>query len=63
MSHLRRVLVNRVIAPVPSGGGEVSAGVMDLPAWRRFALVAVVGALVLSFDFGSRLLLTNDDTR
>jgi len=36
---------------------------MDLPAWRRFALVAVVGALVLSFDFGSRLLLTNDDTR
>jgi 4-amino-4-deoxy-L-arabinose transferase-like glycosyltransferase len=31
--------------------------------WGRFALVAVVGALVLSFNFGSRLLLTNDDTR
>ena len=29
----------------------------------RFALVAVVGAAVLSFNFGSRLLLTNDDTR
>jgi 4-amino-4-deoxy-L-arabinose transferase-like glycosyltransferase len=36
---------------------------MDSPAWRRFALVAVLGALVLSFNFGSRLLLTNDDTR
>jgi 4-amino-4-deoxy-L-arabinose transferase-like glycosyltransferase len=36
---------------------------MDSRAWRRFALVAVVGALVLSFNFGSRLLLTNDDTR
>jgi 4-amino-4-deoxy-L-arabinose transferase-like glycosyltransferase len=36
---------------------------MDLPAWWRFALVAIVGALVLSFNFGSRLLLTNDDTR
>lgn len=43
--------------------GEVSAGVTGSPAWRRFALVAVVGALVLSFDVGSRLLLTNDDTR
>lgn len=42
--------------------GEVSAGVTGSPAWR-FALVAVVGALVLSFDVGSRLLLTNDDTR
>jgi 4-amino-4-deoxy-L-arabinose transferase-like glycosyltransferase len=31
--------------------------------WGRFVLVAVVGALVLSFNFGSRLLLTNDDTR
>src|SRR3989454_12095577 len=31
--------------------------------WGRFALVAVVGTLVLSFNFGSRLLLTNDDTR
>jgi 4-amino-4-deoxy-L-arabinose transferase-like glycosyltransferase len=29
----------------------------------RFALVAVVGVAVLSFNFGSRLLLTNDDTR
>jgi 4-amino-4-deoxy-L-arabinose transferase-like glycosyltransferase len=29
----------------------------------RLALVAVVGAAVLSFNFGSRLLLTNDDTR
>jgi 4-amino-4-deoxy-L-arabinose transferase-like glycosyltransferase len=29
----------------------------------RFALVAVVAAAVLSFNFGSRLLLTNDDTR
>jgi 4-amino-4-deoxy-L-arabinose transferase-like glycosyltransferase len=36
---------------------------MDLSGRRRFALVAVVGALVLSFNFGSRLLLTNDDTR
>jgi 4-amino-4-deoxy-L-arabinose transferase-like glycosyltransferase len=35
----------------------------DSPAWRRFALVAVAGALVLSFNFGSRLLLTNDDAR
>ena len=43
--------------------GEVSAGVTGLPAWWRFALVAVVGALVLSFNVGSRLLLTNDDTR
>ena len=32
-------------------------------AWRRFALVAVASALVLSFNFGSRLLLTNDDAR
>jgi 4-amino-4-deoxy-L-arabinose transferase-like glycosyltransferase len=31
-------------------------------SWQ-FALVAVVGAMVLSFNFGSRLLLTNDDTR
>ncbi|HEV2057558.1 MAG TPA: glycosyltransferase family 39 protein [Methylomirabilota bacterium] len=31
-------------------------------SWQ-FALVAVVGAVVLSFNFGSRLLLTNDDTR
>src|SRR5260370_18727638 len=29
----------------------------------RLMLVAVVGAAVLSFNFGSRLLLTNDDTR
>src|ERR1700687_425477 len=29
----------------------------------RLMLVAVVGAVVLSFNFGSRLLLTNDDTR
>ena len=29
----------------------------------RFALVAVVAAAVLSFNLGSRLLLTNDDTR
>jgi 4-amino-4-deoxy-L-arabinose transferase-like glycosyltransferase len=29
----------------------------------RFAVVAVLGAVVLSFNFGSRLLLTNDDTR
>jgi 4-amino-4-deoxy-L-arabinose transferase-like glycosyltransferase len=31
--------------------------------WGRFALVAVSGAMVLSFNFGARLLLTNDDTR
>jgi 4-amino-4-deoxy-L-arabinose transferase-like glycosyltransferase len=31
-------------------------------SWQ-FALVAVVGVMVLSFNFGSRLLLTNDDTR
>ncbi len=43
--------------------GEVSAGVTRSPAWWRFALVAAVGALVLSFAVGSRLLLTNDDTR
>lgn len=29
----------------------------------RLALVAVAGAAALSFNFGSRLLLTNDDTR
>src|SRR5215470_12216230 len=29
----------------------------------RFALVAAVAALLLSFNFGSRGLLTNDDTR
>jgi 4-amino-4-deoxy-L-arabinose transferase-like glycosyltransferase len=29
----------------------------------RFALVAAVATVVLSFNFGSRLLLTNDDTR
>src|SRR5215510_3598415 len=29
----------------------------------RFAFVAVVATAVLSFNFGSRLLLTNDDTR
>jgi 4-amino-4-deoxy-L-arabinose transferase-like glycosyltransferase len=29
----------------------------------RFALVGIVGAAVLSFNFGARLLLTNDDTR
>ena len=43
--------------------GEVSAGVTGLPTWWQLALVAVVGAMVLSFDVGSRLLLTNDDTR
>jgi len=30
---------------------------------RRLALVVVIATLVLSFNFGSRLLLTNDDTR
>jgi len=29
----------------------------------RFAVIVVVATLVLSFNFGSRLLLTNDDTR
>jgi 4-amino-4-deoxy-L-arabinose transferase-like glycosyltransferase len=29
----------------------------------RFVLVFILGAVVLSFNFGSRLLLTNDDTR
>jgi len=35
------------------------------PRWFswRFVLVLVAGASVLSFNFGSRLLLTNDDTR
>jgi len=32
-------------------------------SWARLALVAAVDAVVLSFNFGSRLLLTNDDTR
>jgi len=31
--------------------------------WGRLALVAAADAVVLSFNFGSRLLLTNDDTR
>src|ERR1700681_2134830 len=44
--------------PTPSSGPDAprtSSG--------RLALVAVVAAAVLSFNFGSRLLLTNDDTR
>jgi 4-amino-4-deoxy-L-arabinose transferase-like glycosyltransferase len=32
-------------------------------SWWRFALIVVVSASVLSFNFGSLLLLTNDDTR
>ena len=42
----------------PSGGASATGRL----SWQ-FALVAVVGAMVLSFNFGSRLLLTNDDTR
>ena len=42
-----------------SGGGESAS--RRFPG--RFALVAVLGAAVLSFNFGSPLLLTNDDTR
>src|SRR5262245_3661303 len=32
-------------------------------SWGRFALIAAVAALLLSFNFGSRGLLTNDDSR
>jgi 4-amino-4-deoxy-L-arabinose transferase-like glycosyltransferase len=55
--------MNEVIVSVPHGLGVVSAGAKRSRAWRRLAVVAVVGALVLSFNFGTRLLLTNDDTR
>jgi len=49
----------RQIALTPSSGRESAIG--RLP-WR-FALVVVVGAAALSFNFGSRQLITNDDTR
>ena len=49
---------NRKGGLTPSSGPAVPR---KLPG--RLALVAVVGAAVLSFNFGSRLLLTNDDTR
>jgi 4-amino-4-deoxy-L-arabinose transferase-like glycosyltransferase len=49
----------RQIALTRPSGGESTIG--RLP-WR-FALVAVVGAAALSFNFGSRQLITNDDTR
>jgi 4-amino-4-deoxy-L-arabinose transferase-like glycosyltransferase len=55
--------MNEVIVSVPHGPGVVSAGAKHSRAWWRLAVVAVVGALVLSFNWGSRLLLTNDDTR
>src|SRR6266478_6536644 len=42
----------------PSSGPDVPRKLSG-----RFMLVAVVSAAVLSFNFGSRLLLTNDDTR
>ena len=55
--------MNEVIVSVPHGPGVVAAGAKHSRAWWRLAVVAVVGALVLSFNWGSRLLLTNDDTR
>jgi 4-amino-4-deoxy-L-arabinose transferase-like glycosyltransferase len=45
-------------APRPTSSRGRARGV----SWH-FVLVAVLGAAVLSFNFGSRLLITNDDTR
>ncbi len=57
MSHVQRILGNGA-SPLVRSAASVLASRSS-----RFALVAVAGALVLSFNWGSRLLLTNDDTR
>ena len=58
MRHVQRVLVNGASPLFRAAASSVLASRSS-----RFALVAVVGTLVLSFNWGSRLLLTNDDTR
>jgi len=58
MSHVQRVLVHGAPPLFRAAAVSVLASRSS-----RFALAAVVGTLVLSFNWGSRLLLTNDDSR
>jgi 4-amino-4-deoxy-L-arabinose transferase-like glycosyltransferase len=58
MSHVQRLLVNGASPLFRAAASSVLTSRL-----AQFALVAVVGVVVLSFNWGSRLLLTNDDTR